>query len=97
MASNSSESSFAQKKIKGIFSKGFMVAKIMKILKEEGKLTFFRPKKKLNLFFILWRLSATYDLYGLTEVAGEGGPDLAPQKFLLSQQFRYLMRCKKYL
>ena len=25
------------------------------------------------------------------------GPDLAPQKFLLSQQFRYLMRCKKYL
>ena len=27
----------------------------------------------------------------LTEVAGEGGPDLAPQKFLLSQQFRYLM------
>ena len=50
MASNSSESSFAQKKIKGIFSKGFMVAKIMKILKEEGKLTFFRQKKKLNLF-----------------------------------------------
>ena len=45
MASNSSESSFAQKKIKGIFSKGFMVAKIMKILKEEGKLTFFRQKK----------------------------------------------------
>ena len=25
------------------------------------------------------------------------GPDLAPQKFILSQQFRYLMRCKKYL
>ena len=34
---------------------------------------------------------------GLTEVAGEGGADCAPQKFLLSQQFRYLMRCKKYL
>merc|ERR1712020_305190 len=33
----------------------------------------------------------------LTEVAGEGGPDLAPQKFLLSQKFRHLMRCKKYL
>ena len=33
----------------------------------------------------------------LTEVAGEGGTDWAPQKFLLSQQFRYLMRCKKYL
>ena len=28
----------------------------------------------------------------LTEVAGEGGPDLAPQKFLLSQQFRHLMK-----
>ena len=33
----------------------------------------------------------------LTEVAGEGGPDLAPQKFLLSQKLRHLMRCKKYL
>ena len=33
----------------------------------------------------------------LTEVAGEGGPHLAPQKFLLSQKFRQLMRCKKYL
>ena len=33
----------------------------------------------------------------LTEVAGEGGPDLAPQKFLLSQMFRHLTRCKKYL
>ena len=29
---------------------------------------------------------------GLTEVAGEGGPDLAPQKFLSSQKFRHLMR-----
>ena len=27
----------------------------------------------------------------LTEVAAEGGPDLAPQKFLLSQKFRHLM------
>ena len=36
-------------------------------------------------------------IYHLTEVAGEGGPDLAPQKSLLSQQFRHLMRCKKYL
>ena len=35
--------------------------------------------------------------YSLTEVAGEDGPDLAPQKFLLSQKFRHLMRCKKYL
>ena len=30
-------------------------------------------------------------LMKLTEVAGEGGPDLAPQKFLSSQKFRYLM------
>ena len=41
-------------------------------------------------------LCKEFDLY-LTEVAGEGAPDLAPQKFLLPQQFRYLMRCKKYL
>ena len=27
----------------------------------------------------------------LTEVAGEGGPDLAPQKFLLSQKFGHPM------
>ena len=33
----------------------------------------------------------------LTEVAGEGGIDWAPQKILSSQQFRHLMRCKKYL
>ena len=31
-------------------------------------------------------------VYNLTEVAGEGGPDLAPLKFLLSQKFR-----QKYL
>ena len=29
--------------------------------------------------------------FSLTEVAGEGGPDLAPQKFLSSQKFRHLM------
>ena len=29
--------------------------------------------------------------FKLTEVAGEGGPDLAPQKFLLSQKFGPLM------
>ena len=40
----------------------------------------------LNLFGIF---------LSLTEVAGEGEPDLAPQNFLLSQQFRHLMRCKK--
>ena len=41
-------------------------------------------------------------IYQLTEVAGEGGPDLAPQKFLSSQKFRHLMgwrnmRKKKFL
>ena len=44
---------------------------------------------------IFWIL--LYKTEDLTEVAGEGGPNLAPQKFLLSQKFRYLMRCKKYL
>ena len=33
----------------------------------------------------------------LTAHAWVSGPNLAPQKFLLSQQCRYLMRCKKYL
>ena len=32
-----------------------------------------------------------YENFDLTEVAGEGGPDLAPQKFLSSQKFRHLM------
>ena len=36
---------------------------------------------KLYLFLVFF----------LTEVAGEGGPDLAPQKFLSSQKFRHLM------
>ena len=36
--------------------------------------------------YLLWWCNAY-----LTEVAGEGGPDLAPQKFLLSQRFRHLM------
>ena len=35
--------------------------------------------------------------YVLTAHVWVSGPDLAPQKFLLSQQFRYLMRCKKIL
>ena len=33
----------------------------------------------------------------LTEVAGEGGIDWAPQKILSSQQFRHLMRCTKHV
>ena len=32
----------------------------------------------------------------LTEVAGEGGIDWAPQIFLSSQQFRHLMRCSRH-
>ena len=48
------------------------------------------PKPGHQAWDVSWRNE-------LTEVAGEGGPHLAPQKFLLSQQFRYLMRCKKYL
>ena len=33
----------------------------------------------------------------LTADAGVSGPDLAPQKCLLSQKFRHFMRRKKYL
>ena len=33
----------------------------------------------------------------LTEVAGEGGTNWAPQKFLSSQQFRHLIRCTKHV
>ena len=33
----------------------------------------------------------------LTADAWVSGPDLAPQKILLCQQFRHLMKCKKYL
>ena len=32
----------------------------------------------------------------LTDEAGEGGPDPAPQKMKLSQKFRHLMRCNNY-
>ena len=53
-ASKSSESSVAQKKLKGIFSKGFLVAKIMKYLKEEGTFTFFKQKKIL-FYSILYK------------------------------------------
>ena len=48
------------------------------------------------MIFIIYNTIPTTYLY-LTEIAGEGGPHLAPQKFLLSQKFRHLMRCKKYL
>ena len=45
----------------------------------------------LNVFKSWWYLDF------LTAHAWVSGPDLAPQNFLLSQQFRHLMRCKKYL
>ena len=32
-----------------------------------------------------------------TEVAGEGGTNWAPEKFLSSQQFRHFMRCTKHV
>ena len=49
---------------------------------------------KVHTVFVLKNIS---EVNWLTEVAGEGGTNCPPQKFLLSQQFRYLMRCKKYL
>ena len=33
----------------------------------------------------------------LTADAWVSGPYLAPEKMILSQKFRYLMRCKKYV
>ena len=41
---------------------------------------------KFNIF-----ASHGWEISHLTEVAGEGGTDCAPQKFLLSQKFRHLM------
>ena len=40
-----------------------------------------------------WQKGGNFKLiiFLLTEVAGEGGPDLVPQKFLFSQKFRHLM------
>ena len=40
---------------------------------------------------LLSTVSTVLNTFLLTEVAGEGGPDLAPQKFLSSQKFRHLM------
>ena len=39
---------------------------------------------------IFHQTSVQVIIFYLTEVAGEGGPDLAPQKFLLSQKFNRL-------
>ena len=46
---------------------------------------------------MIWPLARHHESLALTEVAGEGGPHLAPQNFLLSQKFRHLMRCKNIL
>ena len=44
-------------------------------------------KKKVDLQFFFFNNFGAH----LTEVAGEGGTDCAPQKFLSSQKFRHLM------
>ena len=46
---------------------------------------------ELNTKYKVPTLQSFVNLPSLTEVAGEGGPDLAPQKFLSSQKFRHLM------
>ena len=52
----------------------------------------------LSIFYVgNYNLGQKYSVLFLTEVAGEGGTDCPPQKFLSSQKFRHLMRCKKYL
>ena len=50
---------------------------------------FYRCDNCDTVTFRLMRVAIYF--YILTEVAGEGGPDLAPQKFLSSQKFRHLM------
>ena len=47
----------------------------------------FQSKGPIHKPLILW-ITENYTTYiTLTEVAGEGGPNLAPQNFLLSQKF----------
>ena len=51
-------------------------------------------KKEDSYWKSIYKLSlllAKLDLKVLTEVAGEGGTDCPPQKFLSSQKFRHLM------
>ena len=45
----------------------------------------------LNIFGLAIYESYKSRQYSLTEVAGEGGTDCPPQKFLSSQKFRHLM------
>ena len=70
-------------------SKEIWKKKLMKEIKSEPNLNKISAKKKKlpKNFNNHWKMKLTV----LTEVAGEGGPDLAPQKFLLSQKFRHLM------
>ena len=50
-----------------------------------------------QFFDALFHLILSFLLSYLTAVAWVSEPDLAPQKMKLSQKFRHLMRCKKYL
>ena len=62
--------------------------------------TYVLYKNSLLTSLIFWSLKylMTYCTQDhLTADAWVSGPDLVPQKFLLSQRFRHLMRCKKYL
>ena len=68
------------------FIKHIKVKKIMK------------PNKVFVRFaYIIDTLLGIIEICMLTDDAWVSGPNLAPQKILLSQKFRYLMRCKKYL
>ena len=50
-----------------------------------------------SYIFLLGRSVSSRISLKLTADVWVSGLDLAPQTFLLSQQFRYLMRCKEYL
>ena len=59
----------------------------------QKKKTSISPKLSLNVYLSGKFQDGQFCLYSckLTEVAGEVGPDLVPQKFLLSQKFRHLI------
>ena len=54
-------------------------------------------KNRLRNLYPIFFLQVHKFYNRLTEVAGEGGTNCPPQKFLLSQQFRHLMRCTKHV
>ena len=76
---------------------GDMTQPINRNLSEDFSLLKLYLQKYTCHFMNEKQISKHIIILSLTEVAGEGGTDWAPQKFLLSQQFRYFMRCKKYL